>query len=100
MKFDKILLSTDIKEKILSFQKPESLRWVLTCFVNWFVIFASFFVAYYFQSLWVDALVVLVIGNRQHAIALLGHEGSHYTLSSNRQWNDFLTGILTFGICL
>ena len=95
MNFDKTLLAPELKEKILSYQKPENLRWVLTCVANWLVILASFYVAYYYQSLWIDAFVILVVGNRQHAIALLGHEGSHYTLSSNRQWNDFLTGILT-----
>jgi fatty acid desaturase len=95
MNFDKSKLTPAIKEKILNYQKPESWRWVLTCICNWLVVFACFYVAYDYQSLWVDALVVIVVGNRQHAIALLGHEGSHYTLSSNRQWNDFLTGILT-----
>lgn len=83
-------------ETIAKYQKPESWRWVLACCTNWLVITFCFYVANYFQHLWVDALIILVIGNRQHAIALLGHEGAHFTLSANRKWNDFLTNIFTF----
>ena len=77
-------------------QQPASLRWVLACLLNWVVIVGAFYSSFFFQSLWVDFFVILIVGNRQHAIALLGHEGAHYMLSANRGWNDFLTSILAF----
>lgn len=42
-------------------------------------------------------LAVLIIGNRQHALAVLGHDGSHYSISRNRTLNDHLSNALAFG---
>src|SRR5438132_10617777 len=39
---------------------------------------------------------ILIIGNRQHALTVLGHDGTHYTLSRNAALNDFLTNLLCF----
>ena len=41
-------------------------------------------------------LALLVIGNRQHALAILGHDGTHFTLSHDRRLNDFLTNLFAF----
>ncbi|MCA9116083.1 MAG: fatty acid desaturase family protein [Planctomycetaceae bacterium] len=40
-------------------------------------------------------LTILFIGSRQHALAILMHEGSHYRLFSNRTANDFFTELFT-----
>jgi fatty acid desaturase len=34
---------------------------------------------------------ILIIATRQHAFLALVHEGTHYRLSRNRAWNDFLS---------
>jgi fatty acid desaturase len=39
---------------------------------------------------------VLIIGNRQHALALLGHDGTHYTICNNRRLNDRLNDLLAW----
>ena len=39
---------------------------------------------------------VLVIGARQHALAVLGHDGAHYSISKNRRINDALACVLCF----
>jgi fatty acid desaturase len=39
---------------------------------------------------------VFVIGNRQHALGILGHDGGHYLVSSNKKWNDILTCVFAF----
>ena len=39
---------------------------------------------------------VLIVGNRQHALAILGHDGTHYTISRNAGLNDFLTNLFCF----
>jgi fatty acid desaturase len=36
---------------------------------------------------------ILIVGNRQHALAILGHDGTHFTLSHNAAFNDFLTNL-------
>lgn len=90
------ILNSEIKVEINKLQKPASLRWIFACIFNWLIVFTTFYTAFHYQNLWVDALAILVIGNRQHAIALLGHEGAHFMLSSNRIWNDILTGFFCF----
>jgi fatty acid desaturase len=86
----------DSTQQILQLQKPAAFRWLMACACNWLFIFFSFYAVYYFQNIWVILLSILIIGNRQHAIALLGHEGAHFMLSANRTWNDFLTGFFAF----
>lgn len=53
---------------------------------------------------WPVLLIILImIGSRQHAIAVLGHDGSHYLITTNRTVNDFLSKtlcFLPFGSCL
>jgi fatty acid desaturase len=39
---------------------------------------------------------VLITGNRQHALTVLGDDGTHYTLSHRARLNDFLTNVLCF----
>lgn len=40
-------------------------------------------------------LTILFIGARQHALAILMHEGAHYRLFRNRTANDFFTELFT-----
>ena len=40
-------------------------------------------------------LTILFIGSRQHALAILMHEGAHYRLMKNRLANDFFTELFT-----
>lgn len=46
-------------------------------------------------SFWLWPLAIVIIGTRQHAIAVLGHDGAHFTISKNRRLNDALMA-LTF----
>ena len=65
-------------QSITDLQKPEAIRWVLSCLFNWLIIGFSFYCVSYFQNIWSVIFAIIVIGNRQHAIALLGHEGAHF----------------------
>ena len=35
-----------------------------------------------------------ILGNRQHALALLGHEGTHYAIHKNKRINDAISDVL------
>lgn len=87
---------TDQSKNLTNLQKPECSRWILSCLFNWLIIVLCFYCVYYFQNLWSVIFSILIIGNRQHAIALLGHEGAHFMLSPHKKWNDFLTGFFAF----
>jgi fatty acid desaturase len=39
-------------------------------------------------------LALLVLGNRQHALALLGHEGTHNAIHKNKRINDAISDVL------
>ena len=42
-------------------------------------------------SPWWWPLAIVVIGTRQHALAVLGHDGTHHTISRHRGLNDALS---------
>ncbi len=41
-------------------------------------------------------MAMIVIGSRQHALLILGHEGGHRLVASNQRLNDFLTNLFCF----
>ena len=80
--------------------EPSFARWVFAAAVDWAVIAAAFWaVGRVVAGPWtVVAWVVAswVIGTRQHAIAILGHEGAHGLVSRNRLLNDWATRFVCF----
>ncbi len=89
-------ITQDSGINIKQLSDPSSLRWLSLAFVDWFYIVGAFGVAYYFQNLFVYWLASLVIGNRQHALSIMGHDGAHHTASKKKSLNDILTCLLTF----
>ena len=75
---------------------PSPLRWLSLVFVDWSFIVGAFGAAYYFQNVFVYWLASLVIGNRQHALSIMGHDGAHRTASKNKSWNDILVSLFAF----
>jgi fatty acid desaturase len=41
-------------------------------------------------------IAILIVGNRQHALAILGHDGAHFVIHENKKMNDFLSNIFCF----
>jgi fatty acid desaturase len=70
--------------------------WVPHVILDWSMIAAAFVFAGHAHNALGYMLAVLVIGNRQHALAVLGHDGTHFTLHANRKINDFLSNIFCF----
>lgn len=62
--------------------------------VNWIEIAAIYSVAAHFDHLLGYLVAVLLLGTRQHALAILGHDGAHRSASHNRKFNDLATSIL------
>ena len=82
--------------KIKSFSDPNSLRWLSLVFVDWFYIVGALGAAYYFQNVFVYWLASLVIGNRLHALSIMGHDGAHHTASRRKSLNDILVCLFAF----
>lgn len=72
-------------------------RWLfLVCF-EWGVIILCATAALMSPLLWPAAW--LIIGTRQHALLVLGHEAVHRTLIGNRTVSDCVANMLTFWPC-
>ena len=65
--------------------------WLSDAIIDWSVIVMAIASSSYFDHWLVYLTAIFVIGNRQHALALLGHDGTHYVLSSNKKMNDAFT---------
>ncbi len=70
--------------------------WLKDALLDWTVMIGAIILAGAWNNPAGYALAVLVVGNRQHGLALLGHDGTHYTLSHNRKLNDFLTNLFAW----
>lgn len=69
-------------------------RWLAAAAFDWAVILASISVSQYFQNPIGWIVAIFVVGNRQHALAVLMHEGTHFRVCGNRRANDWLSDFL------
>ena len=75
-------------------------RSVLTIVRQWLIIAAAIILTLAAFSQWrfwaipVYLIATAVIGTRQHALLALMHDATHYRLSKNRLWNDFVSDML------
>src|ERR1022692_2140009 len=65
--------------------------WLTDAAMDWLVIAAAVAIIQLWPHVYTVLAGILIIGNRQHALAILGHDGTHYTISRNAALNDFLT---------
>lgn len=76
--------------------KKDGLSWSISVAVNWLVIVAAIVLAYRFDHLAGYALAVLVVGTRQHALAVLAHDGAHLHVTRIQWLNDAVTSVFCF----
>jgi fatty acid desaturase len=70
-------------------------NWLIAAFIDWTIIIIVMMAASAFPI--VTPLAWFAIGNRQHALGILGHDGAHQTiLPKNRLLNDLLCNVFTF----
>jgi len=75
-------------------QKPQLFQWLSRAIVDWTAVVACFTVAYWLPHPVTWLVCIVVIGTRQHALGILGHDGAHRLVCRNRRLNDALTGVL------
>ena len=76
--------------------RPVFYKWLLPTAMEWAIIVALFMAGYWLNSPIAWFAVTVVLGSRQHALAVLGHEGAHYLISRNRWLNDSAAELLCF----
>ena len=84
------------KEILIDLTRRTAWPWLKDAALDWAVIAGALGIVHLFSNPVTWLLALLVIGNRQHALAILGHDGTHFTLSHNRRLNDYLTNLFAF----
>lgn len=70
------------------------LTWLSAVFTQWVVIVTAMAMAWQWGHMLGYYLAVFVIGTRQHALAILGHDATHFHVSRSRRINDLAAYIL------
>lgn len=70
--------------------------WLKDAALDWGVIALTFGLLGWTQNLWLILPAILIIGNRQHALALLGHDGTHFTITYKKRLNDILNDLVAW----
>jgi fatty acid desaturase len=70
--------------------------WLSDAVIDWLAIAAALAMVEFWPHPLTLLAALLIVGNRQHALAILGHDGTHYTLSHRAGLNDFLTNLFCF----
>lgn len=72
------------------------LPWIRDAILDWGIIGVACTAAGLWNHPVGYILALFVLGNRQHALAILGHDGTHFTISKSKKWNDAITNLLAF----
>jgi fatty acid desaturase len=80
-------------KELTEIQPSKVIFWGL---VDWTVIAATLVGFAHFPNVGTFFLAALIIGNRQHALGIIAHEGAHYLVSRNKRINDLITNMLVF----
>ena len=72
------------------------MKWLVPAFSEWIAILLLFTIGFTAHNLVVWILVTIVLGSRQHALGVLGHDSAHFAASDNRTLNDISSELLCF----
>lgn len=80
---------------LYQFSNQNVWRWLAAVAFEWLMIAALFAVCLAYPQWWVWVIGALLIGTRQHGLAVLAHEGAHHLIVRSHFWNDVLANYLT-----
>jgi fatty acid desaturase len=72
------------------------LRWLGPTALEWVQIVALFAIGFWVDRWAIWAVIVVLMGSRQNALGVLGHDGAHYLISRHRQLNELASELLCF----
>ncbi|MBM4073517.1 MAG: hypothetical protein FJ271_32030 [Planctomycetes bacterium] len=71
-------------------------KWLIPALTEWAVILLLLTAGFTLNHWLIWAVVVVLVGSRQHALGVLGHDGAHFTAARSRTVNDLATQLLCF----
>lgn len=86
----------NVQQQLKQLAKPVVWRVAVALTMDWTIILAAMICAVNWPTWWVCLASILVIGTRQHALGVLGHEAAHYTVTRHRNVNDAIGMVLCF----
>lgn len=93
--YDRINWELISDNELHAFSSHNVWRWLAAVTFEWIVIVTTFAVSFRFPVWYVWIPAALLIGTRQHGLAVLAHEGAHHLVVRSHFWNDTLTNYLT-----
>ncbi len=86
-------LTPDLMSKL---REPSIARFIFEVAFDWFFIILAIASCIRFPAFYTWVPAFIIIGARQHALNVMGHDGAHRMCCRNRLLNDFLTNIFCF----
>ncbi|HEY3874301.1 MAG TPA: fatty acid desaturase [Candidatus Kapabacteria bacterium] len=87
---------TGERERIRALSRRVFWRWLIPTLGEWVTILALFWIGFALHSWVVWAVIVIVLGSRQQALGLLGHDGAHFAAATDKHVNDFFSALFCF----
>lgn len=72
------------------------LQWLYRIIFDYVIVILCMTISFYTMNPIVFFIAWILIGSRQHAIGIMGHDGAHYRISKNKKLNDLLANLLAF----
>lgn len=69
---------------------------ISTIFGEWMSIVGLIYLSNTYWYPWLYLVTVILIGARQHALLVIGHDASHYVLLKNKKLNDWIADLFLF----
>lgn len=79
--------------KVKELSQLDPARAILATAGEWGVIAAAIAISTYFWNPVLYVLAVILIGSRQHALLILGHDASHFRILPTRWQNDLISNV-------
>lgn len=71
-------------------------KWLFPALSEWVAIVGLFALGFAAHNVFVWVVITVLIGSRQHALGVLGHDSAHFAASKSRKVNDLSAELLCF----
>jgi fatty acid desaturase len=82
------------KEDLRLFAGTSTKEWLGAVALEWIIIGATVWTCNALAYWWLWVVGFFIIGTRQHALAVLAHDGAHHLVARSLFWNDLLSNFL------
>ena len=83
------------KKELGRFTGPDTGHWLAAVAVEWAIIAVTVWACLSYPVWWLWAAGFVVVGTRQHGLAVLAHDAAHHLVARPLVWNDLLGNFLT-----